>query len=314
MEYKTNYLVKMLWVSLLVLITYSCSTTTIITNKKKHTDNFAKAEREDVKENKNFSLAEEEDKTTLSDLMTLESIWAENYEFSEKEKSTIGFCLYDFFSENESVRINLDSLSNIATFPFNGILSSNYGFRGSRMHNGIDISARNGARDIHAFLGGVVRISTYTRGFGNIIVLRHYNGLETIYAHNKRNLVERGDVVHSGDVIAIVGSTGRSTGAHLHFEVRVNGKAIDPNFFINPKKLELKGGETFIHRFGKTTILASSVQDRNNVIVKKYYAIKSGDTLSHLSKRYRIPISELCKMNNISTKSILRIGQKLRVA
>lgn len=329
MVFNTKYLANVLWVSLLVLITYSCSSSKRTFSSKKSVESYTKEEvakangTAELSKDTTMVVASKESAIVVEkvqevdaplDYMELERVWAKDCEFSDKERVTVGFSSYDFFSENESIRIDLDSLSAVATFPFNGVFSSNYGFRGSRMHRGVDLSARNGAKDIHAFLGGVVRMSTYMKGFGNTIVLRHYNGLETVYAHNKRNKVKRGDVVRSGDVIAIVGHTGRSTGAHLHFEVRVNGVAIDPNFFIDPKKLELKSGEMFIHRFNKTTILASNIEDKSKVIVKKYHTIRSGDTLSHISRRYRIPVTEICKMNRISTRTILKIGRQLRVA
>ncbi len=119
-----------------------------------------------------------------------------------------------------------------------GVLTSKFGYRrhpitGRRsMHKGIDIAAKPGT-DIVATADGIVIFSGRKGGYGNIVELRHANGLETRYAHNQRNLVAEGDMVGKGQVIGKVGSTGRSTGPHVHFEVRRNGEAVDPMQYLD---------------------------------------------------------------------------------
>ena len=108
-----------------------------------------------------------------------------------------------------------------------GYVSSNFGWRGRRMHKGMDIAAKAGT-EIHAVEDGVVIRSSRMRGYGNIVELQHGSMYTTRYAHNTRNLVQVGDVIKKGDVVALVGSTGRSTGNHVHFEVRQLGSAINP--------------------------------------------------------------------------------------
>ncbi|MCA9484478.1 MAG: M23 family metallopeptidase [Nitrospina sp.] len=105
-------------------------------------------------------------------------------------------------------------------WPVQGVLTSGYGRRGSRNHEGIDIGAKSGT-PIRASAGGVVKFSGWgPTGYGKMIIIKHPNELTTVYAHNDRNLVPKGRTVNKGQVIALVGSTGRSTGPHLHFEVR----------------------------------------------------------------------------------------------
>ncbi len=244
----------------------------------------------------------------------LDEVWGTNYEFTDRERTTISSTATNFFKDGNSVKVNLDELSQKATFPFDGIFTSNFGFRRGRGHKGIDISARNGAKDIKAFMDGVVRISKYMSGFGNVLVIRHENGMETVYAHCRKNHVKSGDIVNSGQVVATVGSTGRSTGPHLHFEIRIDGIPVDPNFFMNPKEKTMKHGLTYIHKFDKYTVLASNESQKSKVIVKRYHKIRSGDTLSRLSYKYGVSIKNLCKMNNIKTTTILRIGRQLRVS
>jgi murein DD-endopeptidase MepM/ murein hydrolase activator NlpD len=119
-----------------------------------------------------------------------------------------------------------------------GVVTSKFGFRrhpitGRRsMHKGIDIAAKSGT-DIVAMADGLVIFSGRKSGYGNIVQLRHANGLETRYAHNSRNLVKEGDLVKKGEVIAKLGSTGRSTGPHVHFEVRKNGEAVNPMRYLD---------------------------------------------------------------------------------
>lgn len=294
MDYKNKYVTAVLGVSLLVLLTCSCGGAKLTAQRK-------------------LRAGTPMNELSNRELDGLEEIWAENQQFTEKEKIIIGFSSDDFFAKSESIRVNIDSIAEKGTFPFNGVFSSEFGMRGGRRHNGIDISARNGARDIHAMMGGVVRISTKMRkSFGNVIVIRHQNGLETLYAHNRRNKVKRGDVVKSGDIIAIVGNTGRSTGAHLHFEVRVNGISINPGYIIDAREREFKRGNLFLHRVNNR-IIASNRSNVNKPMSDNYHYVKTGETIWSLSKKYNLPINKLCKMNGISKKSIIQIGQKLRV-
>ncbi|MEE2787841.1 MAG: LysM peptidoglycan-binding domain-containing M23 family metallopeptidase [Myxococcota bacterium] len=109
-----------------------------------------------------------------------------------------------------------------------GVLTSAYGPRGRRMHKGIDLAARIGTPIYAAADGTVVYSDNRQRGYGNLVILRHRNRVLTVYAHNDRNLVDEGDKVRQGAKIAELGNTGRSTGPHLHFEIRIRGKAVDP--------------------------------------------------------------------------------------
>tara|TARA_B100001971_G_C18268046_1_gene596669 strand:- start:107393 stop:107950 length:558 start_codon:yes stop_codon:yes gene_type:complete len=106
-------------------------------------------------------------------------------------------------------------------------ISSHFGKRGSRRHEGIDIPARHGS-NILAARGGKVTFSGRMRGYGNIVVVKHDGGYHTVYAHNSKNYAKKGQRVSTGEVIALVGNTGRSTGSHLHFEVRKNNVNQNP--------------------------------------------------------------------------------------
>ncbi|OIO75007.1 MAG: hypothetical protein AUJ57_00915 [Zetaproteobacteria bacterium CG1_02_53_45] len=117
-------------------------------------------------------------------------------------------------------------------WPLRGKVTSRFGRRGSRMHDGIDISGKEGT-PVHAASSGVVVYSDHRlSGYGNLVIIRHGNNLFTAYGHNQRNLVKKGQKVHSGDVIARVGQTGRASGPHLHFEVRQGSVAVDPLAYL----------------------------------------------------------------------------------
>ena len=118
-------------------------------------------------------------------------------------------------------------------FPLPGArLLSPFGRRNGRMHTGMDLKI-NCQDTVVAAFDGVVRMANWSRGYGNVIVIRHYNGLETVYAHNSKHLVHSGDQITAGPPICLTGETGRATTDHVHFEIRVNGKPIYPTLLIN---------------------------------------------------------------------------------
>lgn len=116
--------------------------------------------------------------------------------------------------------------------PSSTTISSGYGHRWGRAHEGIDISGRVGSHIVAAAEGVVVYSGSEIGGYGNITVIAHKNGFFTVYAHAKTNFTKQGQRVYRGQVISQIGMTGRTTGPHLHFEIRKNGEAIDPTSFL----------------------------------------------------------------------------------
>jgi len=119
-------------------------------------------------------------------------------------------------------------------------ITSGFGMRRGRPHQGIDIGAKHGTK-IRASADGKVVFSGWMRGYGLIVVIKHDKEFKTAYAHASRVIVKKGSIVRKGDVIAKVGNTGRSTGSHLHFEIRLYNEAIDPSDFFQSMKLVSKG-------------------------------------------------------------------------
>lgn len=221
------------------------------------------------------------------------------------------------------------SLANF-TMPTMGYVTSNFGPRRRRMHYGIDLKVQVGDT-IYAAFDGKVRVKQYERrGYGYYLALRHPNGLETVYGHLSAFLVEEDQVVKSGDPIALGGNTGRSTGSHLHFEIRFLGNPINPTFIVDfDNKVCHKDTYTVTkYSYNKSSKgvdirnLASSSTTRSSGNVKnkyasgsvKYHRIKKGDTLGRIAQIHGTTVSKLCKLNNITAKSTLRAGKSLRVS
>jgi murein DD-endopeptidase MepM/ murein hydrolase activator NlpD len=184
-------------------------------------------------------------------------------------------------------------------------ITSVYGPRGSSYHYGTDLRLDIGDT-IRSVFDGIVRISKYNpNGYGNYVLVRHYNGTETIYGHMSERSVAVGQEVKAGAVLGLGGNTGRSSGPHLHFEVRYRGIAVNPQLFFD---------------FGNNRIL----KDKVNLAPKEFYKVrvqrskvyhrvKRGDTLYSISKRYGVKASTVAKLNRISTRSSIKVGQTLRV-
>ena len=211
--------------------------------------------------------------------------------------------------------------------PVHGTLSSRYGWRGKRPHRGIDIPLKIGD-SVHCAFDGIVRVaegSSRTGGYGNLVVVRHPNGLETYYGHLSQILVTENEVVSAGEVIGLGGSTGRSTGPHLHFETRYMGKAFDPERVVDVPGDSLRCDSLTLY---KSYFEVNSRYSNNNTVAQAtsqtktsssstssnvYYTIRKGDTLGKIAKKYHTTVSKLCKLNHISERTILKIGRKIRV-
>ena len=189
-------------------------------------------------------------------------------------------------------------------------ITSKFGPRRRRMHNGIDVKVYIGDTIRAAFSGKVRMVKYERRGYGQYIVIRHDNGLETIYGHLSKQLVSEDQYVEAGEVIGLGGNTGRSTGSHLHFETRFLGQAINPALLFDFEKQDIvtesylfKKGNNRYRRTGSTAVASGDNQ---------YYKVRKGDSLSRISQRTGVSIDRLCKLNGISRRTTLRIGQVLR--
>ena len=217
----------------------------------------------------------------------------------------------DFSNWNDTIHLLLNNPEETAFhFPFKGRLLSPYGPRGSRFHAGMDIKLETGDTIVSAF-DGKVRIARVMNGYGRMVVVRHNNGLETVYGHMSKILVNINDEVRAGQALGLGGRTGRATTSHLHLETRLLGEHFDPRRIIDFDSFTLKTDTLHVNRSfwmaspDKSTASASGS--------KKYHVVKSGDTLSAISRKYKLSLNELCRLNGIKHNKILQIGTRIRV-
>lgn len=192
-------------------------------------------------------------------------------------------------------------------------ITSPFGPRRRRMHNGLDIKVYVGDTIRAAFDGKVRIVRTERRGYGQYIVIRHDNGLETVYGHLSKQLVKENQLVKAGELIGLGGNTGRSTGSHLHFETRFLGIPINPALLFNfPKQDIVADTYTFKRGKGSTKSSAGTYVAAGKDGVIRYHKVRSGDSLSKIASQRGVSIDTLCRLNRITRKTTLRPGQVLR--
>lgn len=225
-----------------------------------------------------------------------------------------------------SVAIGLvDSLKHYH-YPYKGKISSRYGPRRRRNHHGVDLPLKIGD-SIYAPFDGRVRYSKDTKaGYGNLVIIRHDNGLETYFGHLSERKVEAGEWVTAGQVIALGGNTGRSTGPHLHFETRYYGQSFDPERLIDFDSGVLRRETIMLYRkyfsiYSKfdqnfDDEIANEEDDKKEAAAAaavKYYVVRKGDTLGRIAINNHTTVAKLCQLNGIKSTTILKIGRRLRV-
>ncbi len=248
-------------------------------------------------------------KLQINEGLSIDCVWVNRHSyFSHWNSGKINPYKLDGakYKDTLSVHIN-DSLATVNWSPpvVNTRITSPFGFRRYRWHYGTDLKVFYGD-SVGAAFDGIVRIVDYERyGYGRYVVLRHLNGFETLYGHLSKAKVKVGETVKAGELVGLGGSTGRSTGTHLHFEIRYQGNAIDPATIYDFTSDCLLTDTYFI-----TPASFQYLVDARKV---RYHRIKGGDTLGHISQRYGVSVSRLCRLNGISRKTMLRIGRRLRI-
>lgn len=216
------------------------------------------------------------------------------------------------------------------------VITSNFGRRWGRMHKGIDVKVYIGDTIRSAFSGKVRIVKYEANGYGNYVVIRHYNGLETIYGHMSKHLVKENQIVKAGEPIGLGGNTGRSTGSHLHFETRLCGVALNPALMFDFRNQDVTGDTYMFHRdtYENESVLANKARgksaDDDEAVAEetsssksrkqssasssdiRYHKVKRGETLSSIAKKRGTTIDKLCKLNHISKRMRIRPGQILR--
>lgn len=313
---------------------------------------FAFSQVEIVLDTASSQLIEEEDITILLDSIDCPEILPASRFYTDvwRNEYTISS---NIFRKDTTYILPLENTNTGSfVFPCNGNLISKYGYRGKRMHTGMDIKQKHGDSIVAAW-SGVVRMARMGYyGYGGIVVIRHDNGLETVYAHLSRISVRCNQKVEAGELIGRAGRTGRATTEHLHFETRFLYNHFNPSTIINFENQTLitdtlivnKGNFYSIETYRKkgdntketinTDSIYTAVPQYTNdslatdsnieappkepiepqtIYTPQYHIIKKGDTLYALTKKYHTSIKRLCEINNISENDTLHIGQKIKL-
>ncbi|WP_317896988.1 M23 family metallopeptidase [Aurantibacillus circumpalustris] len=188
--------------------------------------------------------------------------------------------------------------------PIEGVVTSHFGWRDGRLHKGIDIDLNRGDK-IKAAFSGKVRVAKRQGGFGNVVIIMHPNGLETVYAHLSRLKVKTGDIVLSGQVIGLGGSTGHSSGSHLHLEFRYQGHPLNPGTFISFTENKLIHHSIIIKQSQQSLCAFPS----NKIL----HEIKHGDSWFAVAHKYGLTMKELMALNGVERRFSLKVGQQLRI-
>jgi murein DD-endopeptidase MepM/ murein hydrolase activator NlpD len=253
---------------------------------------------------------------------------------------------FNYTSLPDTIKIRLIDLENDEGFqmPRNGSLNSPYGPRWGRIHHGLDLSLRTGDSVFSAF-DGIVRYAEFNNGgYGNCVIVRHFNGLETLYAHLSKIKVSANQMVQAGDLVGLGGSTGRSDGPHLHFETRYKDFSFDPYSYIDKNtntlisdSLILLKAKLINYRYptdakNKTNVLADekgvkdpikkysagnkskypSPQKKAVKTKQVYHVVKKGESISTIARKYKTTWVQIRKLNKLKS-DLLQPGKKLRV-
>jgi murein DD-endopeptidase MepM/ murein hydrolase activator NlpD len=201
-------------------------------------------------------------------------------------------------------------------YPWHGEeLTYGYGPRNGHLHKGWDTHLEAGDTVV-SLMNGVVRYAKFNHsGYGNCVMVRHFNGLETLYGHLDRIDVQQGDVVSAGEALGLGGSTGKSSGPHLHFEVRYGGFALDPALLMDWTD-EGPVAKTKVLEMDKSLLSKEKGGESHHaphVVKSKTHRVRSGETLSSIARKYRSSITKLKKLNRLRNADFIREGQQLRV-
>lgn len=226
-------------------------------------------------------------------------------------------------NKNDTVVINFFNPGDSPfVIPVKGQILSKYGWRHRRMHTGTDIRLNSGDTVRCAF-DGRVRLAKRFNGYGNLVLVRHNNGLETIYAHLKAIKVKVNDTIKAGDLIGLGGRTGRATCNHLHFETRLFGEPFDSFKYIDANTFALKSDKIY-YKNKQFEVDVNNLRDKpapeNKLLLASAgkdgvarHVIRKGDNLWTIAKKYNTTVKRLCAANKITASKTLKVGSVLRI-
>ena len=245
----------------------------------------------------------------ISEQIQIDSIWVTAYEyFSNWDSRKVDIYNFQIKDLQDSVNLRLydEGSGELWKMPLDVIkITSIFGPRWGRGHYGTDLDLETGD-PVYSGFDGIVRVKSYDRyGWGYYVLVRHKNGLESLYGHLSKQLVEVGQELKAGDILGKGGSTGRSTGSHLHYELRYRGLPFDPQKVYDFTNVDIRS---------KNLLISKSLFDQvAQARAAAYHRVKRGENLGSIARRYGVSVSQITRLNGISTRTILRIGQSLRI-
>lgn len=236
--------------------------------------------------------------------------------------------LYDHKWDTQNVRIRRTMFSETDTtylplfagedsmyvFPDKNVLISPFGYRGRHFHAGVDLRCKL-YDSIYCAFNGVVRMARRYGGYGNMVVVRHNNGIETLYGHLSKILVQPNQVVKAGDVLGLGGRTGHATATHLHFETRYLGEPFNPTNIFDLNDFSLVTDTLMITKstFGKSKIRKNVQSYTRSTGKHRSYTVRNGDTLSSIARKSGKTVKQLCSLNGFKSNKLLRVGARIRL-
>ena len=199
-------------------------------------------------------------------------------------------------------------------------ITSVFGPRWGRWHEGMDLDCETGD-PIYSTFDGIVRVVAWDgNGYGRFVMVRHYNGLETLYGHLSKQLVEPGQLVKAGDLLGLGGNTGRSFGSHLHYKNRYEGNAFSPTHVWNFPEQKIISDRFVLTphvwdylRGGRSVVNSEFESSKSRMKRSILHRVRAGETLESIANRYKMPLADLVSRNRLNENARLRVGQKLRL-
>lgn len=291
-----------------------------------------------------FDISEQSQYAAMRDSVNLsenEIVEVEDANFISETYQIPGYALYDKYWDTENIcsrkltipfegnplRIILvQSNNNPFLFPCMGELKTAYGEMKGIFHPGVDLTLKSGA-PVKTCFDGVVRMAKIYGDYGRVVVVRHYNGLETVYAHLSRIMVKPGQILRAGDVLGVSGKSGKSGEEILHFETRFMNESFNPDLFIDFDEMDLKDNTLILNEGDlekkvvekqekpKTIPMTGNKQPVDEVdSAVQYHIVKAGETMYRISVQYKVPLNRLLQMNNMTeNNATISVGQKIRV-
>ncbi len=235
--------------------------------------------------------------------------FSEDTLYENFDNEVIHYPKVDFSNKPDTTLIVLQDINKRSFYvhPFIGDITSHFGLRHYKYHYGTDIKLQTGD-SVRCTFDGMVRITKLSQSYGYVVVIRHLNGLETLYAHLSEINVKTDQLVKAGDIIALGGNTGHSTGSHLHFEVRYLGAPINPEDIIDFERYKLHSDNLYLSKYH-----FRYQSEINKLKEARFVKVRRGQTLASIAKKYHVKVKTIYKLNKVKKGSKLKAGSSIRI-